>query len=170
MNQCFKIKRDTDYDKAIKKHFEQRPLWKEVFSKVNDILGETEITEMATVTDALWIDTEQLKNSENVKLFTKDGKLKTTTKKGKEILQKYKEALVEAGVSDFQELRVINFTYGVMRLSGQNLESFVTSENDIYYKGDFDLVERSRGLVVPISEIEYEEKYLEELKKKDGVK
>lgn len=54
-----------------------------------------------------------------------------------------------------------------MRTHGQELESFVTSENDIYYKTNFDLEKRTNGLVIPITEIEYEETYLNELKKRE---
>lgn len=62
-------------------------------------------------------------------------------------------------------LSIINFSYGMLRRNGENLESFVTSDHDLYYKADFDLKARSSGLVEPITEIEYQEKYLEELKK-----
>lgn len=159
MKHCYKIVRGTNYDKAVKKHFKQRELWKDVFLKVSELLGE-KISKMAFVTNELWIDTTELTDSENKKLFSKDGKLKNNSKRAKEIREKYIQIINEAGLSDFQELRNINFAYGVMRMQGQNLESFVTSEYDIYYKA-----QRCKGLVEPITEIEYEEKYLEELKK-----
>lgn len=164
MMQCFKIKRGTNYDTAVKKHFAQRPLWKNVMNKVASLLDEN-IDEMALVTDELWINTNQINKEDIKKLFNKDGKLKSNTKRAKELLERYKQIVKEEGLSDFQELRFINFAYGVMRLQGQHLESFVTSEDDIFYKADFDLKKRSKGLVIPITEIEYEEKYLEELKK-----
>jgi len=163
--QCFKIKRGTDYDIAVKKHFSQRPKWKNVVSKVNEILCEGDISEMALVTDALWINTAQLKSEKNKNMFTKDGKLKSNSKKAKEVLNKYISIIEDEGLSDFVELGLINFSFGVMRLRGQELESFVTSEHDIYYKCDYDLKKRTQDLVIPITEIEYEEKYLEELKR-----
>ncbi|MOA67718.1 hypothetical protein D3C78_1950160 [compost metagenome] len=52
-----------------------------------------------------------------------------------------------------------------MRFHVESLKSFRTSEMDVYYEADFDLVVRSKGLVEPITEIEYQEKYLEELKR-----
>lgn len=165
MNQCFKIKRGTNYDKAIKKHLEQRPLWKNVFAKIGALLNEN-ITEMALVVDELWINTNQLTRDENKKLFNKNGKLKSNTKRAREIIGAYKKIIADEGLTDFQGLQTINFMYGVMRLQGQHLESFVTSENDIYYKTNFNLEERTRGLVESITDIEYEEKYLEELKKR----
>lgn len=168
MNQCFKTIRGTKFDKAIKKHFEQRPLWSNVIKKVGTMFGEN-ITEIALLPEELWINLNQLKNEDNKKLFTKDGKLKSNTKKGKELIEQYKQIVSGEGLSDFQEYRLITFTYGIMRLAGQNLESFVTNENDIYYKADFDLAKRAKEYVEPITEIEYEEKYLEELKKKQEI-
>lgn len=164
MNQCFKIKHGTDYDSAVKKHFRQRPLWKKVMSRIGELLNEN-VTEMALLADELWVNTNQIANEENRKLFNKNGKLKNNTKRSKEVLEKYKQIVEEEGLSNFKELRVLNFCYGVMRFHGESLESYVTSDNNIYYKADFDLEQRSKGLVTPISEVEYEEKYLEELKR-----
>lgn len=165
MNQCFKIIRGTNYDVAVKKHFKQRPLWKNVFKRVGALLDEN-ITEMGITVDDLWVNTTHLTKQENKKLFNRDGKLKINTKRGKEILEEYKRIVTEEGLADYQGIQVINFSYGVMRLQGQHLDSFVTSDDDIYYKADFDLEERVKGLVEPITEIEYEEKYLDELKKR----
>ncbi|WP_379354847.1 MULTISPECIES: hypothetical protein [unclassified Paenibacillus] len=164
MYQCFKTVRGTDFDKAVKKHFEQKPKWKDVISKVGELLNE-KINEMGLAPDNLWVNTREIHREENKKLFTKEGKLKTNSKRAKEIYNQYRNIVKETGLNDFQELRLIKFCYGVMRLQGQYLDSFVDSEYDIYYKADFDLAKRSKGLVTPISEIEYEEKYLEELKK-----
>lgn len=54
-----------------------------------------------------------------------------------------------------------------MRSSNQHLESYVTSDYDIYYKADFNLEKKTGGLVIPITELEYQETYLQELKKKN---
>src|SRR5699024_1995190 len=105
---------------------------------------------------------------ENRNLFKIDGQLKANTKKSKKILDGYLEIIEECGLSGFMELRLINFTYGVMRVRGQKLESFKTSEDDVYYKADFDLEKKTNGLVEPITEVEYEEKYLTELKKREA--
>jgi len=164
---CFKIKRGTGYDKAIKKHFELLPKWNQVFDKVSELLGE-KITRLAFSVDYLKIDPNELTKEENKKLFKKDGVLKNNTKKAKSIFEEYKKIIDEVGLSEYEELRYINFRYGVMRTHGQYLKSFRTSENDIYYKADFDLERKTNGLVIPISEIEYEEKYLEELKKQEN--
>jgi hypothetical protein len=166
--QCFKIKRGTKFDQEVKKHFNQTPKWDNVFGKVGEILGE-KITRMALTTDNLYIDTKELTKEENKKLFTKDGKLKSNSKLAKEVLKNFKTIVKEEGLEDYQELRMLNFIYGVMRRNGQNLESYRTSENDIFYKADFDLEAQSNGLVEPITHIQYEEKYLEELKKKEEV-
>jgi hypothetical protein len=164
--QCFKIKPGTNYDKEVKRHFALLPKWGNVFDKVGELLGE-KITQMALSTDELYLDISELKKEDNKKLFTKDGKLKKSSKGAKQILDNYKAIIKTEGLEDFQELRFINFSYGVMRLRGQKLESFRTSEDDIYYKADFDLEKKTDGMVIPISQIEYEEKYLEELKKQE---
>lgn len=160
---CFKIKRGTDFDKAVKEHFELLPKWSSVFTKVGELLGES-ITKLAFTSENLYIDINEVKSPDNRKLFKNDGSLKGNLKRAKELLQQYRNILDAEGLKNFQELRYINFAYGVMRTRGQHLESFRTSENDIYYKADFDLETKTHGLVEPITEIEYQEKYLEELK------
>jgi hypothetical protein len=162
-NQCFKIVRGTNYDKAVKEHFNLTPKWSNVMKSLSELLGEN-IEQMALTTDNVFIELDDLVNEDNKKLFKTSGELKTNTNKGKQLLEQYKQIVKEEGLSDFKELRLINFIYGIMRTQGQSLESFRTSEDDIYYKADFDLVKKSNGLVEPISEIEYEEKYLNELK------
>lgn len=162
MYQCFKIVSDTDYDKAIKNYYTQRPKWKNVMSKVGELLGE-KISQIVLDPDKLRINPIMFKD-ENKKLFTNDGKLKNNSNKAKEIGESYKKIINDEGLSDFKELGIIDFCYGVMKLRGQYLESFITSDYDVYYKADFNLEQRSKGLVRPITEIEYEEKYLEGLK------
>jgi hypothetical protein len=165
--QCFKIKPDTNFDKAIKKHFTLLFKWEDVYAKVSELLGE-KITQLGFSTEELYVDTQEITKEENKKLFKKDGSLKGNSKGAKLILNEYKKIINEAGLSEYQELRMINFMYGVMRRQGQSLESYRTSENDIYYKADFDLAEKTNGLVIPITEVEYQEKYLEEIKKKES--
>lgn len=165
--QCFVIKRGTDYDKAVKKHLESLPRWNNVFKKVSELLGE-KITKMAFHPTRLVIDRSEIKNEETLNLFKKDGELKANSNKVKDILEDYKQIVKDEGLAAFEELRVINFRYGVMRMRGQMLESFITQENDIYYKADFDLAARCNGLVIPISEIEYHETYLNEIKKRES--
>lgn len=164
--QCFKIKRGTKYDQAVKKHFSSLVRWKNVIRKIGELLGES-ITKIAQHPGELYLDLNELKNEENKKLFTKEGKLKGNVKKAKQLSLKYKNIIDEEQLTDFQALGHINFTYGVMRYERQQLKYFVTSDDDIYYKADFNLGERAKGLVIPITEIEYEEKYLEELKKRE---
>lgn len=168
----YKIKPGTAYYVAVKQHFDLKEKWTEVFPKVSELLGES-ITRLAMVTDMLYVDLAEIKKDENKKLFNKNGCLKSNSKKAKKLHEDYIAILSEVGLKDFKELRVINFIYGVMRYSGEELSSFVTSENDIYYEADFDLEARStrsssgKSLVIPITEIEYQEKYLEELKKQE---
>jgi hypothetical protein len=165
-NQCFKIKRGTEYDKAVKGHFSLLPKWENVFAKVGELLGE-EITRLGFTTENLLLVPDELSKDENKKLFKQDGYLKNNTKKAKSVFHDYQKIIEDLGLSEWEELRFINFKYGAMRMRGQNLESFRTSEDDIYYKADFDLEEKTNGMVTPISLIEYEEKYLEELKKQE---
>ncbi|WP_372011427.1 hypothetical protein NBRC13296_12780 [Paenibacillus chitinolyticus] len=164
MRQFFKIKPGTKYDQAIKKHFAQKPRWSNVMKKVGELLGEN-ITSMGLCRDQLWLDSAQLNNQENKKLLNKVGELKVNTKRAKEVLEQYKKFILEEELDDFEELRVINFIYGVNRVAGQELSYYITQDFDIYYETDFDLAQKTSGLVVPITEIEYQEKYLEELKK-----
>ncbi len=164
--QCFVIKKGTNFDKEVKNHFKLRDQWDDVFERISNLLGE-KITRMAFSASRFIIDPSELTNEDNKKLFKKDGELKSNSNKAKDLLEKYKEIIREEGLSEYEELRHINFRYRVMRTQGQDMESFVTSENDIYYKTNFDLEKKTNGLVVPISEIEYEETYLNELKKRE---
>ncbi|WP_063562915.1 hypothetical protein [Paenibacillus sp. O199] len=168
----YKIKRGTKYDQAVKKHFELNNQWKQVYGKLSEALGE-KITKMAQHPKFLTIDPTELTKEENQKAFKKDGSLKGNSKKAKEIGEKYKQIIEECGLADYENLGTINFIYGVMRYQGETLKTFRTSEFDLYYKADFDIDERSKrtnsgeSLVEEITEIEYTEKYLEEIKKKE---
>lgn len=169
--QFFKIKPGTTYDAAVKNHFELRKKWSDVFPRVGELLGEN-ITKLALVKDRLYVDLKEIKQDENKKLFNIDGLLKSNSKRSRQLLEDYKKIIEEVGLANYEELRVINFIYGVMRYTGEEMSSFVTSENNIYYEADFDLEKRStrtsggESLVIPITEIEYQEKYLEELKQR----
>lgn len=163
--QCFKIKKGSPYDKAVQMHFNLLNKWEKVFEKVSELLGEN-ITKLAFLTNQLYVDNDEIIKLETKKYFTKEGKLKSNTKAAKEILRSYKEIIKSEGLCEFKELSLINFMFGVMRMRGQSLESFRTSKNDIYYKADFDLEFKSNGMVEPITQVEYGEKYLEELKKR----
>ncbi len=165
--QCFKIKRGTEFDQSVKHHFELADKWENVFPKVSELLDE-EITMMVLTTDNLIIELDEIKKPENKKLFKKDGALKKNLKEANQLRKNYQKIIKDEGLEDYQELRYINFVYGIMRRRGEELKSFRTSENDIYYKADFDLEKRSSGNVTPISEVEYQEKYLEEIKKKEA--
>lgn len=163
---CYKIKRGTQFDHAVKEHFALRPKWEVVSNRVSDLLGE-KITRMAFDPRKLRIDITELKKEENRKLFKKDGYLKANLKKAKELQKRYQEIIAEEGLTDFLDLGLIHFMYGVMRYRGESMEMFRTSENDIYYKTDFDLEKRSKGMVESISEVEYHEVYLSEIKKQE---
>ncbi|MGG1746736.1 hypothetical protein ABDI04_04945 [Bacillus licheniformis] len=162
--QCFKIERGTKYDEAVKKHFSLVDKWKGMYSKVGGLLEEN-ITRLGFNPKEPHIDFSELKKEENKRIFKQDGTLKRNFKRSKQLLEDYRNLVQEEGLSEYVNLSIINFSYGMLRRNGENLESFVTSDHDLYYKADFDLKARSSGLVEPITEIEYQEKYLEELKK-----
>ena len=165
MNQCFKIKQGTAYADAVKVYFELLPKWKDVIKQLGEYLDES-IQQIAPRPESLIIDVKELKNPENIKLFTNNGKLKKNSKRSKEIGEYYSALIKKYGLSEFESLSLINFTYGIMRYQGDNLESFTDGEGNIYYKATFDLEKRSNGAVEPITEIEYEETYLKLLKQK----
>lgn len=165
--QCFKTKEGTTYALEVKKCLMLSPKWADVYPKLSELLGEN-ITKLGQTKDYLVIDYNELTKEENKKLFKLDGQLKSNSKKAKKLYQDYLEILDSVGLSGFMELRDLNFVYGVMRMRGQSLYSFKTSELEIYFKADFDLAESSNGMVEPITEIQYEEKYLSELKKRES--
>jgi hypothetical protein len=162
--QYFKIKNGTDFDLAVKKHLNMLPNWKQVYGKLSELLDE-KITLLVHASSYLQIDLSEITKEENKKIFKKDGSLRANSKKAKEVLTAYKNIIEECGLNGFESLGHINFCYGVMRFQGETMKSFKSSEHDIYYETNFNLEERSKGLVIPITDIEYQEKYLEELKK-----
>ncbi|TWN76559.1 hypothetical protein [Bacillus licheniformis] len=58
--QCFKIKRDTKYDEAVKKHFSLVDKWKGMYSKVGSLLDEN-ITRLGFNPKEPHIDFSELK-------------------------------------------------------------------------------------------------------------
>lgn len=163
---CYKTKPGTEYAAAVKEHFDIKPKWKNMFSVVSDLLGE-KIERIAFVADELVIEPSDIKNEQKRKLFTKDGYLKKNMKKSREILDQYKQAIKDNGLEGYKDLGRINFSYGIYRAAGQEFRSFGTSEGELYFKADYDLNSRADGLLEEISEIEYEEKYLYEIKKRE---
>lgn len=69
---CFVIKKGTDFDKAVKEHFELRAKWDGVFDKVSDLLGE-KITKIAFSSTRFIIEPSELINEHNKNLFKKTG-------------------------------------------------------------------------------------------------
>ncbi|MMZ64631.1 hypothetical protein D1872_269770 [compost metagenome] len=169
----FRSNQGTEYDIAVRKHYDLYPKWRVVYEKLSELLDE-KITMLVRTKDYLQIDYSELTKDGNKKLFKKDGRLKANSKKAKEIDAEYQKIIQEAGLEEFKPLGLINFTYGVYRLEGESLKSFVTSENGIFFEASFDLEERAKNTggnsVVPITAIEYQEKYLEELKKAESNK
>lgn len=168
----FKIKRGTEYHTAVKKHFELNKQWKQVYEKLSEALGE-KITRLVQHPKFLTIDPTELAKEENKKAFKKDGTLKANSKKAREIEEHYKLIIQEAGLEEYENLGTINFIYGVMRYHGETLKTFRTSEFDLYYQANFDVADRAKNtsgdILEEISEVEYTEKYLEEIKKKEKV-
>lgn len=162
----YKTKEGTKYTEAVKEHFTMLPKWNEVYGALSILLGE-KITKLAFSTRFLVIDRNELKNEENRKMFKLDGMLKSNTKKAKKLFEDYQQILKDLGLDAFSELRDLDFTYGIMRRRGQDMDRFKTSENDIYFRTDFDLAKASNGMVEEITEREYAEKYLEETKKRE---
>lgn len=168
----YKIKPGTKYDLAVKQHFRLNKNWNQVYEKMGEALGE-KITKLVRLPKYLKIDPKELTKEENKKAFKKDGCLKSNSKKAKEIAELYKSIIEEVGLSEFESLGTLNFIYGIMRYHGESLKTFRTSDYDLYYEASFDLDERSKrttggeSLVEEISEIEYTEKYLEEIKKQE---
>lgn len=162
----YKIKPDTAYAKEVEKYLDLRSLWKDAYPKVSELLGE-EVQAIAFTTDNLYVEYKELKNEENKKMFRKDGGLKAAGKRAKETLIGFKKIISDLGLTEFENLGHVNFKYGVMRYSGEVLKSFRTRDKQMYYEANFDLEKRSKGLVIPISEVEYRERYLEELKQSE---
>lgn len=168
MSYWFKSVEGSDYEKAIKRYREQAPLWNNVMDKLSELLG-TKINAIARETKELFVNLSDL-SEEVIKLFTIDGKLKRNSKKANQLRKKYFEIIEQEGLSDFGNRSLINFSYGIIRTHpSQNLSSFISSEGTVYIKASFDLMDRAKtnNSIQRITEIEFEEKYLSELKKRE---
>ncbi|MNH66454.1 hypothetical protein D3C73_184850 [compost metagenome] len=163
----YKIKPGTKYDSAVKKHFEQKPKWKEVMIKVGELLGEN-INAIALTSSNLYVDLKEIINEDNKKLFNKDGALKQNSKRGKQLLSDYRQIIKDAGLSEYSDLGIINFSYGVYRLHGETLRRFISEDYELYFETDIDLETRAKDsgdcYVVPITEVEYLEVQLKDAK------
>lgn len=166
---CFKTVEGTEYHNKVKDFLSTRKRWAIALGKLGEFLGE-ELTRISQHTDALRIDLDEIKDPANKKLFKKDGTLKQNLKAAKEVQKEFKKIIDECGLTDFEPLGTINFKHGIMRFQGETLDSFATSDLHIYYKANFDLQKRAGDLVEKVSLIEYQEKYLEELKKLEARK
>lgn len=162
--QCFKAVRGTGYQQEIQKNQNLRKNWKIVRDRIAELLGE-DIDRMALTPKELWLEMSEIKNEKTRALFTKQGKLKSNSKAAKELQAKYAEIISEYGLSEYRDGSMSGLIHGIYRLAGETLERFTTAEGDIYFKANFDLSLGRTELVSPISEIEYQEAYLAELKK-----
>lgn len=162
--QYFKIKRGTNFHKDVVECLNSRDKWKVMFDLVSEVLGQ-KITRMAFDPEALIIDLNEIEDVEVRKLFKKNGALKKNSNEAKRVESSYKNYIDHLGLSNYKDLTLISFIYGAMRRQGQQLERFITSEKDIFYKADFDLEKETKGLVIPITAIEYHETHLAEIKK-----
>jgi len=161
---CYKAKLGSEFYLDARKSMTQRGEWKKVIDEVNKLLGESIKTIRPSIA-ILWLDNDELTTEENKKLFTNEGKLKKNNKKAKRLNEEYIQIVGQLGLSDYKDIGIIEFIHGVYSLRGESVERYVSLDQELYYKTDFNLEERSKGNFIPITEIEYQEKYLEDLKK-----
>lgn len=165
---CFKSVDESSYGKKVKRYFELVPMWNEVIKFVGTILDE-DITKIARDPEELYIDLSELQG-DSKKLFTKEGKLKKNLNEAKKIKELYLEFIEDVGLSQYVDLHLINFIHGIIRTSDQQrIESFISSDGVNYIKANYNLLDRdkSSGSIEPITEIEFEETYLKELKRRE---
>ncbi len=165
-NYFFKSIDESSYGKKLKRYFELVPKWNEVINRVGTILNE-DITKIARDPEDLYIDIDELQG-DTKNLFTKEGRLKKNLNEAKEMKEIYLEIIEDVGLSEYVDLYLINFFHGIIRTNDQQrIESFISSDGVNYIKANYNLLDRdkSSGSIEPISEIEFEETYLKELKR-----
>jgi hypothetical protein len=159
----------SDFEKAMLNHYKQNEKWSEVSKDLESLLGETIGVYMAPDNEELHIDpaTTAGFKDENLKLFKTDGRLKKNSKKAKKLAEDYASIIRRHGLSNYVPKAFINFSYGVIRTHPkQTMESFFKDER-YFVKSSVDFLEHkpfSANSIEPISEIEYEEAYLELIK------
>ena len=170
----FKIKEDSAFHRAVKEVFEQDQIWRqEMFEEVRRLLG-VDVERMGFDPKNLYLDPAEIKKHEELKpLFKKDGALKKNVKKANEIRKSYVKAVEQHGLQNYQPLGLVNFTFNAMRMgdgtggTNEEMRSYRSSDDVIYYEANFDLAERTKGQVVPISAVEYHETYAKEIRKQE---
>lgn len=93
--------------------------------------------------------------------FKKDG----IAKKNAFVHKRYLELVTQEGLTNFKDMRLIHFTYGVMKTSmRQSLKRFIA--DDVHYiETDAEFSERELAHLEEISEVEFRQIHLDALKK-----
>ncbi|MCY9592341.1 hypothetical protein PC41400_15045 [Paenibacillus chitinolyticus] len=164
MGFCYKAKSGSEFYLDARKSMTQRGEWKKVINEVNKLLGES-VKSIWPSTNILCLDVRELSKDENKKLFTNEGRLRKNDKKAKDYNSEYIKILNRFGLSNYEDIKLVEFKHGICSLGGESLERYISLDKEIYYKADFNLEKRSQGNFDLITEIEYQEKYLEDLKK-----
>lgn len=166
MYHYFKSKPGSKFEKEVKQYFEKLPLWNEVLNRINLLLGEN-LQVVARNPRVLVISPSELELGENKKLFKKSGELKRNSKRAKMIAKAYQDIIKELDLNDFEELGVIFFYYGITRSRGQSLQFYVTPNNQVYFRSDYNLQEKApESLIRIMSDEYYEVHYLNMVKSK----
>lgn len=161
----YKVDPESNYGKDAKQYWLDVEKWANVIRRVAELLDDP-ITKVARDAKKLFVDRDEL-TRDNKKLFTIDGRLKENSKKALEIKDAYLAIIQEEGLTDWKDIQIVNFTYGVMRTStSQKLSMFFDTEGRFYIKANYNLTLDESEKLQSIDEVEYEEIRLDTIKKR----
>lgn len=166
----FKSIKGTDFDKAINEFVEKDSKWVLIAKWISERLDEPNLDNIYVHSQNLGVLVGELENPDNIKLFKKDGFLKSNSKAANDLKKEFLEKINEYGLSNFKALRHIFFAYGLSRMEHESQQRYGDLENVIYISSNASWTKEGRPFLEEITEKEYHQKYIEVLEKKEETK
>jgi hypothetical protein len=160
-------KEGSDYDKAVRKEWQQQDDWEKVITAMAVHMGE-KIKSIYTITE-LGFPADELDKfkPDNKKLFKQDGLIKKTSKEAKQLIKFYESILEKFNLKNYQSLSRLRFSYGMFKSSPkQESQSYRDFDGRIYMRCNF-IPSGAKHSLTEMSELEYAETYTNLLKEQE---
>ncbi|MGO3375505.1 hypothetical protein [Brochothrix thermosphacta] len=162
----YKVKVDSPYNERLK----HAARCGEIILKVNEELGEEfdfpKVSDVYLFVDDYFRVMDDMTDVQR-KLFTKEGKLKKSTKLGKVIFASYQDKLKARGLTDFTTEKRVNFAFGFYKTSREQLFHTLRNQDERYIKTDVSLSKDALQNVVEITEVDFLQAQLEIAKSRE---
>jgi uncharacterized protein YjiS (DUF1127 family) len=165
---CYVSKEGSDYDKAVRKEYQQQDHWKDVMHDLSKLMDE-KIDSIYMLTFNLGFPPNTIANlnDEHKKMFTKSHMLKQNGKTCRELRDLFKSLLSDYGLSNYQSISDLRLGYGMFKSSPkQESQSFRDFDGRIYMRCNF-IPSGAKRSLTEMSELEYAETYANLLKEQE---